>query len=107
MRARLAILLTVISVCAVMPSVVRAHGGPRIAVGIGVPYYPRPFCYLGYRYYAPIYVAPPPVVIARPPIFVPVAPTVVAPPPATLPPTSVPPAPFTPPAAVPEPAPRK
>jgi len=53
MRVRLALLLTVITVLAVLPSAVHAHGGPRIAIGIGVPYYPRPYCYYGYRYYAP------------------------------------------------------
>src|SRR5438270_13826896 len=47
-------------------------GGLVVGVGIGVPYYPRPY-YYHHPYYYPgyrIYVAPPPVYIGPPPAYV-------------------------------------
>ncbi len=102
MQAKRILILTIAAIALALPSIAHAHGGPRIVVGFGAPCYPRPYYYYGYHYYAPMVVAPPPVMlVAPPPVYAPAPRTYVAPPPATLPPTAVAPTPFTPPPALP------
>jgi hypothetical protein len=106
MRGRRVLVLAVLAVLA-MPWAAAAHP-PRVVVGVGPAYYPRPY-YAPYYYYPrpafgvylgapPVYVVPP-----RPAVIVQPAPTVIQlPPGAPLPPGATV---VTPPPAAPIPAP--